>query len=149
MFLSNTPRPFQFFCCFFFFCWTIALRKKLTKNYLSWRKELFKISKFKKIILGKYLSFYSNGKSVKKLDWTWWIKLSTFRFWFGKPKEKTAINYCLVSVQLLLGIFYETNRWIISADLCGLNCELLCVDSCIFNYFVGLLCETSNTVLFV
>jgi hypothetical protein len=27
----------------------------------------------------------------------------------------------------------------ISIDLCGLNCELVCVDCCIFNYCVGLL----------
>jgi hypothetical protein len=45
MFLS-TPRPFQFFAAFSFSVEKFfALHKKLTKNYLSWRKELFKISK--------------------------------------------------------------------------------------------------------
>jgi hypothetical protein len=48
VFIKN-PRPFQFFAAFSFSVEQFfALRKKLTKNYLSCRKELFKISKLKK-----------------------------------------------------------------------------------------------------
>ncbi len=69
--------------------------------------------------------------------------------WKTKGKNGNYLMFGFCTATLRSFLITRTVRSSVYIDLCGLNCKLVCVDCCIFNYFVGLLCVKSNTVLFV